>query len=300
TIAMSFPPLLQRPVRDVPDRIGCVLPEALQDLPGELADLCIGGGVPPLVENVPPRPDIAGDDHLDFGCVRQHRTSRLKRLLAPVSATDQLLDQRGVRIHCVLYGVVEHLTRRGRVLRDQRRGDDPLRVVFHVALADDREAQVTVPLQLGQQGPADTFHVERDRGVLQHGEVPLPQDVVQVPPVGRRARAAPLPSLVAISTGQLGQLVHLGDPVPGSINVRDIPGNLTGRQAVESCVSNRSDLHITSSASWTSSSTSSCVYVAFCGTTSRPSCTWAVTAWIPPTFFPTQITKASSLTEITT
>src|SRR5690606_18966474 len=101
TIAISSPPLLQRPVRDVPDRIGCVLPEALQDLPGELANLCISGGVPPLVENVPPRPDIAGDDHLDFGCVRQHRTSRLKRLLAPVSATDQLLDQRGVRIHCV-------------------------------------------------------------------------------------------------------------------------------------------------------------------------------------------------------
>src|SRR5690606_31973652 len=231
------------PVRNIGHTVRGVLPEGLQDLPGELADLRISGGVPPLLEDIPPRPDIAGDDHLDFGCVRQHRTSGLKRLLAPVSATDQLLGQRVVRVQCVRYGVLEHLARGGRVLRDQRWGDDPLRVMAHVPLADHREAEETVTLQLGQQGPGDTLDVQRQGTVLQHGEVALLDDVVQVPLVGRRLGVGPIPALVAHPARELGQLVHLRDAIPGSINVRDIPGHLTGLQPVESGVGDNLDLH---------------------------------------------------------
>src|SRR5690606_39058214 len=149
-----------------PETARGLLVEQLEELDRQLADLGVGVLGAAQADDVAPGAGIAGDDHLDLGGVRQDRASGLKGLLAPISATDQLLGERLVRIQCVLYGVVEYRARRVRVLRDQRWGDDPLRVVLHVALADHREAQVAVPLQLGEQRARYALHVEGEERVL--------------------------------------------------------------------------------------------------------------------------------------
>ncbi|CDZ89006.1 hypothetical protein RHRU231_450173 [Rhodococcus ruber] len=79
----------------------------------------------------------------------------------------------------------------------------------HVPLGDDRERQVTMPLQL-RQNRTGSMDVKRRGTMLLDALVPNLVNMVQIARVGGSVRVRAAPRQIAVSAGSLVQFVDVG------------------------------------------------------------------------------------------
>src|SRR5690606_11338030 len=129
--------------------------------------------------------------------------SRLTRLLAGQSLARVVVYQRTVVnvsiCVCRLVQLLSDLI----TLSRRRQYEGILAVLVHEPLRQLAVGQVPVADEFVGKRAAHTLHVERGACVLQHGEVPLLENVCQVTLVRGGRRVGPLPRLVTGTSREL-------------------------------------------------------------------------------------------------